>query len=135
MKRLSLFLLLAFLFLSNYALAQTPDDMTPAEESVCDGLSGAAFGLCNAYCEALDCDLDAGYDQHPKACDKVLANFMKKTDGEEPPCLGSVCTPEDIECGGKPMDCLDGAGNVCGQFCSKTFNNGRCVNVRCTCPK
>ncbi len=30
------------------ASAQTPDGETPAVETVCDGESGAAFGLCNA---------------------------------------------------------------------------------------
>src|SRR5260221_520465 len=38
------------------ALAQTPDGMPPARETICDNESGAAFGLCNAYCEAMDCD-------------------------------------------------------------------------------
>jgi hypothetical protein len=33
----------------------TPDTDPPAEESVCDGLSGRAWGLCVAYCEAQDC--------------------------------------------------------------------------------
>ena len=47
-----------------------------------------------------------GDAQHPKACDKVLANFEKKTDGAMPPCLepcfnvdcteGEVC--EDGQC-------------------------------------
>ena len=32
----------------------TPDGMPPSQETVCDGLSGAAFGLCNAFCEAQD---------------------------------------------------------------------------------
>ena len=34
----------------------TPDGQPPSMETVCDGQSGAAFGLCNAYCEAMDCD-------------------------------------------------------------------------------
>src|SRR5262249_14691769 len=37
--------------------AKTPDDMPPSQEQVCSGLQGAAFGLCNAYCEAQDCDV------------------------------------------------------------------------------
>ena len=44
----------------------------PTEESVCDGLSGAAFGLCNAYCEAMDCDSEAP-NANETACLKVLA--------------------------------------------------------------
>ena len=39
------------------AIAQTPDWMTPAVETICDNESGAAYGLCNAYCEAMDCEL------------------------------------------------------------------------------
>lgn len=37
------------------AMAGTADGLTPAEETVCDdaGLSGAPWGLCNAYCEAM----------------------------------------------------------------------------------
>ncbi len=77
------------------AYSQTPDEMTPAEETVCDGFEGAAYGLCNAYCEAMDCD-----SKEPQAsdtaCEKVFANFMKKTD-EEPPCLG-CCAQNTCEC-------------------------------------
>ena len=32
------------------AAAQTPDGSPPAEETVCDGQTGAAYGLCTAYC-------------------------------------------------------------------------------------
>ena len=37
--------------------AKTPDGVPPSQETVCSGLTGAAFGLCNAYCEAQDCDV------------------------------------------------------------------------------
>lgn len=57
-----LFLILSAIGMSLYiaplVIAQTPDGTTPAEETICDGLEGAAFGLCNAYCEAKDCDLN-----------------------------------------------------------------------------
>jgi hypothetical protein len=41
------------------AVAQTPDGMTPAEETICDSLkadnvSKGLYGLCVAYCEAHD---------------------------------------------------------------------------------
>ncbi len=67
------------------ASAKTPDGATPAEETVCDSLEGAAFGLCNAYCEAMDCD---GNDPQAseKACSKVLDKFEKQTGDEMPPC-------------------------------------------------
>jgi len=54
-----LFSVLALGLLWSFAVtsdAQTPDETTPAEETVCDLYEGAAFGLCNAYCEAMDCD-------------------------------------------------------------------------------
>ena len=40
----------------------TPDGQTPAQETMCDGLTGPAFGLCNAYCGAQDCE------QRPSLC-------------------------------------------------------------------
>lgn len=63
---------------------RTGDGMTPAEETVCDG--DPFFGLCNAYCEALDCD--SGENRTPAAersCQRVLNNYFKKTGGV-PPC-------------------------------------------------
>ncbi len=45
------------------AVAQTPDGETPANEGVCDELLIATpglYGLCVAYCEALECDLVDG---------------------------------------------------------------------------
>ena len=44
MKRIRVAFILAVLVLGNYALAQTPDELTPSEEVECDGLSGAAYG-------------------------------------------------------------------------------------------
>lgn len=62
----------------------TPDGVPPSGETVCNGLIGAAHGLCTAYCEAMDCD--SGSPQaSQKACDKVGANFLKIT-GQAPPC-------------------------------------------------
>lgn len=64
----------------------TPDGQPPAEEIICDpaaGLRGAAYGLCVAYCEANDCELDPG--QH--ACDVLLDNFYKQTHLASPPCV------------------------------------------------
>ena len=37
-------------------VASTPDGQPPAQESVCSQLSGKEFGVCKAYCEAMDCD-------------------------------------------------------------------------------
>jgi hypothetical protein len=90
--------------------AQTPDGETPAEETVCDIYSGAAFGLCNAYCEAMDCELL--FDDDPEtspnasatACMKVLDNFIKIT-GEELTCeVEDPCPPDN---GGLGCPCDD----------------------------
>src|SRR5690242_14929826 len=66
------------------ALASTPDGQTPSEEAVCDNETGAAFGLCNAYCEAMDCDSDDP-QASDNACSKVQSKFQNIT-GHDLPC-------------------------------------------------
>lgn len=67
-------------------LAQgTPDGQTPAEESVCDSLDGALFGLCNAYCEATDCGDGVNYANW-HACASLEKNWTRKTGLDEFPC-------------------------------------------------
>lgn len=80
-------LTLAFALLllcSGAALASTPDGETPAEETVCDSETGAAYGLCNAYCEAMDCDSD-NPSASETACSKVQDKFRRIT-GRDLPC-------------------------------------------------
>ena len=62
----------------------TPDTDPPAEESACDaaGLRGAAFGLCIAYCEANDCEIQP--DKH--ACGVLRANYARITGEDLFPC-------------------------------------------------
>ena len=53
---------LVLLGVNSLAYAQTPDGMPPANERICDplksgGVTPSLYGLCVAYCEALDCDL------------------------------------------------------------------------------
>ena len=85
----------AITFGATLAIAQTADGQTPAVEDVCDDESGAAFGLCNAYCEAIDCDL--GFDEEPypyadeTACLRVKANYIKITAKSELPCEAELC--------------------------------------------
>lgn len=57
-------------------VAQTADGATPAEEDVCADESGRAKGLCNAYCEAMDCELGELANASPKACTKVKQNYQ-----------------------------------------------------------
>lgn len=65
-------------------MAKTPDGRTPAEETVCDGQAGAAFGLCNAYCEAMDCD-SPDHRASDAACSSVRRQYERKT-GRPIPC-------------------------------------------------
>lgn len=109
MRYLSAFLVLGFILtLGTVSYAQTPDEMTPAEESVCDGLAGAAYGLCNAYCEAMDC---GGGDTlaSDEACDRVLDSYEHNTD--------------------VPMPCLADCGGQCGENQVCIGNN--CCDARC----
>ena len=80
------------------AVAQTPDGLPPALETVCDAETGSAFGWCNAYCEAMDCELanDGAPLTEPKAsataCGKVLTKFEQAT-GRGMPCeVSCPCT-------------------------------------------
>lgn len=73
------------------ASAQTPDGLPPALETVCDMETGAAFGWCNAYCEAMDCEVD-NTNASPTACDKVRTKFQQRT-GRDMPCeVSCPCT-------------------------------------------
>jgi hypothetical protein len=83
-RKASFFLLLGLLVTWSAALAKTPDGQPPSVETVCDGLSGAAFGLCNAYCEAMDCD-SPNHHASDEACARVKENYEKHT-GEPLPC-------------------------------------------------
>jgi hypothetical protein len=73
------------LFMCSMAIAGTPDGETPAVETICEGvgLTGGAAGLCNAYCEALDCDDPAVVNED---CEDLRANFAKKTGKSTFPC-------------------------------------------------
>lgn len=73
------------------AFAKTPDGKTPAEETVCDSEQGAAKGLCNAYCEAMDCD-DPNTRASEAGCAAVKANYERKTGKPFLPCeVGCPC--------------------------------------------
>jgi hypothetical protein len=78
-------ILLAIFLLATPISAQTADSETPAFEAICDGQVGAAYGLCNAYCEAMDCDSDAP-QASANACIKVANKFINIT-GLELPCV------------------------------------------------
>jgi hypothetical protein len=79
----------------------TPDGETPAAEDICTlwGFSGTINGLCNAYCEAMDCD-DAEPQASEQACTRVLGKIETAL-GETP-----FPTCEDADDDGVP-DGLD----------------------------
>jgi hypothetical protein len=78
---------LAMLAFTPMSQAKTPDEEPPAVEEGCDDLQGVLYGLCVAYCEAMDCG-------HPdqaasdEACERVLANFQEHSSDPDalPPC-------------------------------------------------
>jgi hypothetical protein len=73
------------------ALAKTPDGMPPSLETVCDAETGAAYGLCTAYCEAMDCESAAPHAS-ATACSQVRSKFQNIT-GRDLPCeLTCPCT-------------------------------------------
>lgn len=87
MKKCIWTLALALLVLALPVAAKTPDGLPPSVETVCDGQTGAAFGLCNAYCEAMDCDSPAPHAS-ATACAKVGSHFQRIT-GSPVPCDSS----------------------------------------------
>jgi len=87
-------LALAFLVVVAPATGKTPDGMTPSEETVCDGQVGAAYGLCNAYCEAMDCDSPEPHAS-ATACSRVQANFLRHT-GMPLPCDVTCPCPAEL---------------------------------------
>jgi hypothetical protein len=66
------------------ALAQgTPDGVTPAVEAVCAKTRGGpAYGMCVAYCEANDCDLEPG----SRECARLRENYARLTGSSTFPC-------------------------------------------------
>jgi hypothetical protein len=75
------------LFAAPTASAKTPDGLPPSQETVCSGLTGAAFGLCNAYCEAQDCDV------HPRpSCPILRRNFARSPGVRSFPAIAAAAT-------------------------------------------
>jgi len=93
--------------------ALTPDGKPPSEETVCDGETGAAFGLCNAYCEAMDCD-SPNHQASDTGCAQVKANFVRKT-GRPLPC-DVVCPCGQL----LPLFADLGSGAITVQDCIST---------------
>jgi len=77
--------------------------------TVCDGLKGKAYGLCNAYCEALDCDWDPNASK--RACEALRSRYSSLTGESKFPCeemsLGCV-RGDSVEDPPLPFDVGDG---------------------------
>lgn len=63
----------------------TPDTDPPAEEEVCSGLAGRAWGLCVAYCEAQDCP----GSEHP-SCEVLRDKLFDVLGTDVFPCDGGL---------------------------------------------
>jgi hypothetical protein len=84
----------------------TPDGLTPAAEDICTkwGYTGKVHGLCNAYCEAMDCDA-AAPQASEEACNRVFGKITVALDGAPFP------TCQDTDDDGVPNG-LDNCPNV-----------------------
>jgi len=60
-------------------------DVVARPEGICDRELGAAYGLCKAYCEHMDCDADFP-QASDEACLKVAEQFLHIT-GDNINCL------------------------------------------------
>lgn len=97
--------------LSSFAFANTDDGETPAAEAVCDILIGGTpglYGLCVAYCEAQDGEVDLTSEEAimnlSAPSRKVLTNYDRKMKEGDPkmPCVNyqSSCpgwSPAELE--------------------------------------
>ncbi len=102
----------AVLLVGTAASAQTADGVTPAEEMFCDdSFDGRLRGLCNAFCEAMDCDsLEA--QASANACLKMeqkIAPLLAENNAQfDPDLVISMANP------------MTGVEGVCGVGCTIT---------------
>ncbi len=117
MKSIMALVLISLLFsLGIASYAQTPDGDTPALEEECDDQVGAAYGLCTAYCEAMDCNSEEPWASE-EACETVKTNYEYITGYSLPcdPCHtegGCLCMI-DLDC--LPSEyCIEGVCTING---------------------
>lgn len=111
-------ILMSFLVVTVVTAEGTPDGIPPAKESICDVYKGAAYGLCNAYCEAMDCD-SSSPDASSTACSKVGEKFAQIT-GSQPPC-DNAC-PFNNENFPLWQEIISGTASITGCYDEDDFN-------------
>ncbi len=117
--------LAACLAAAGVLLAKTPDGQPPSKENPCAGLSKAAFGICNAYCEAQDCDV------HPRpSCETLRKNFQKATGQSKFPCDRVACGDSAPTCNG---DCPQGQVCASGAEAGGPEGGGPDGRAACVC--
>jgi len=72
-------------------------ETSSAQANPCAGLSGAAFGLCNAYCNGRRCPERPADD---RACERLRRNFERHTGTTVFPC--DVASPSGAFVEGRP---------------------------------
>lgn len=108
-------------------LCATAATANPGQASACSIYDGAAFGLCNAFCEAMDCEVG----HQGKACGRVLGQFQNENGGL-PICIdedGDGVADSNDNCpstanSGQWDDDGDQVGNLCDN-CPSTQNPGQ----------
>jgi hypothetical protein len=122
MYRLMIACVLAVLVaLAGTAMTKTPDKQPPSTETSCNGLSGSARGLCNAYCQAQDCDVHAR-----PSCEVLRKQFQRATGSSKFPCDRVACGQSSPLCNG---DCP--SGFVCSSGAEGGGGDG--TSATCTC--
>jgi len=110
---------------------QTADGETPAVEDICTkwGMTGKIHGLCNADCEAMDCDA-AEPQASEQACTRVLGRIEEAL-GDTP-----FPTCEDVDDDGVPNgidNCPDVANADQADANPATPEGDACEPVVCPC--
>ncbi len=112
---ITFFLFALLSFVAGVAIAGTPDGETPATEDVCDVLKDGTpglYGLCVAYCEAQDLDVEGN---EKKSKDSLLKAYDKKRIKQGgpvmpcllpdvPPCFPCLPTGPNPNCPPEPPD-------------------------------
>jgi hypothetical protein len=134
MRNLSIWVVLTFAFsvFAVNAVAQTPDGMTPAEENICDqlkvdGVSKGLYGLCVAYCEAIDGPAEIiksveGFEKSAKPPNSILFDLYESKRGEDDP--GLPCVNYEGDCPVWSLEELHRIGTLGGTILEEIEHTG-----------